>query len=166
MVPGRRQALLARRCLILALPALLIPSRADALDPAKAVADYSVTSWRETEGLLTAVTAITQDTTGYLWVGGENGLFRFDGARFVRRPLASLRVNALCAARDGSVWVALTEGNVVRLLQEQATVFSVRDELPLATVTDLLCDRAGTVGGGASTAHRRMSDGQWRRSGG
>src|SRR5438094_7104360 len=31
-----------------------------------------------------AVTAVTQDKKGYLWVGTENGVYRFDGSHFQR----------------------------------------------------------------------------------
>jgi signal transduction histidine kinase/ligand-binding sensor domain-containing protein len=50
-----------------------------------------------------------------LWIGTRNGLFRFDGVRFVPMTrLAGLQVpdtiNSLLAARDGSLWIGTDSG--------------------------------------------------------
>jgi signal transduction histidine kinase/ligand-binding sensor domain-containing protein/CheY-like chemotaxis protein/HPt (histidine-containing phosphotransfer) domain-containing protein len=60
-----------------------------------------------------AVTALAQDRQGFLWVGTDEGLFRFDGRRFrafgeaqgLRGPVTELR-----AARDGGLWVGTQRG--------------------------------------------------------
>ncbi|WP_177196805.1 ligand-binding sensor domain-containing diguanylate cyclase [Duganella sp. CF517] len=61
-----------------------------------------------------AVTAITQDGAGYLWVGTENGLFRFDGARFrrygKRDGLPAAFITALATDAAGRVWVGTDAG--------------------------------------------------------
>ncbi|HWW69275.1 MAG TPA: two-component regulator propeller domain-containing protein, partial [Duganella sp.] len=50
-----------------------------------AAEQMSLRQFGQADGLANqAVTAIVQDGDGYLWVGTENGLFRFDGARFRR----------------------------------------------------------------------------------
>ena len=75
-----------------------------------------------------------------------DGLFRFDGVRFVQwRTKDSERrglgvVNALCAARDGSLWVG-TEGGVVGRLRGE-NVVSIRSG---AAVQGVFEDRDGTV---------------------
>jgi signal transduction histidine kinase/ligand-binding sensor domain-containing protein/ActR/RegA family two-component response regulator len=57
-----------------------------------------------------AITAMLQDQRGYLWVGTENGLFRYDGTRFQifdeRNGLPGLcRIDALAESSDGTLWV-------------------------------------------------------------
>ena len=48
------------------------------------LADYAVTTWTEKEGLPAGrIRAIAQGFEGYLWLGLETGLVRFDGVRFV-----------------------------------------------------------------------------------
>jgi len=45
---------------------------------------YSHTAWRSQEGVFNGTPSeIAQTTDGYLWIGTDSGLMRFDGARFV-----------------------------------------------------------------------------------
>ena len=70
-------------------------------------------TWRLQDGAFNgAPTAIGQTTDGYIWIGTENGLFRFDGVRFVswadlsdQKQIRSAEVSALLGASDGSLWV-------------------------------------------------------------
>jgi ligand-binding sensor domain-containing protein len=61
-------------------------------------------------------TAIAQTTDGYLWIGTQAGLLRFDGVRFVPwkaaggNELSSPRITALLGARDGSLWIGTDSG--------------------------------------------------------
>jgi diguanylate cyclase (GGDEF)-like protein len=71
-----------------------------------------------------AVTALAQDPAGYLWVGTESGLFRFNGAAFRRygmaQGLADGDVTALFAGRAAGTWVGTYE-NFYRLDGERLT---------------------------------------------
>ena len=97
----------------LASIAMLTASAAWAVNPATHITQYAHTAWRIQEGVFNgAPTAITQTADGYIWIGTENGLFRFDGVRFVswadltnQRQLQSAEVSALLGARDGSLWI-------------------------------------------------------------
>src|SRR6476660_3826178 len=65
---------------------------------------------------LTNLTAgsILQDRTGYLWVGTQNGLFRYDGYQFLRfgmeDGLPSSSVESLHEDRAGTLWIGTTSG--------------------------------------------------------
>ncbi len=60
------------------------------------------------------VMCMLQDRTGFLWLGTQNGLFRYDGSRFVEygRPdgLAGTFVNTLALDHSGRLWAGTTEG--------------------------------------------------------
>jgi two-component system sensor histidine kinase ChiS len=64
------------------------------------------------------MTAITQDSTGFLWFGGVNGLARYDGYNLVfykhqegvKGSLSNNYVNHLLVTRDGTLWVATQAG--------------------------------------------------------
>jgi len=87
--------------LTLAIAASLPDARAGATDLHNVLTDYVITSWNNKEGLPPGVVwALAQDADGYLWVGNDAGLFRFDGERFVawNAPLGDR-----CAIGGGSL---------------------------------------------------------------
>ena len=98
---------------IVAGAALLTAPTAWAIDPTIHISQYSHITWRIQDGIFNgAPTAIAQTTNGYIWIGTENGLFRFDGVRFVswaevtnHEQLQSAEVSALLGASDGSLWI-------------------------------------------------------------
>ena len=87
-----------------------------ALDPHKALAQYSASTWTQQQGLpQDAIHAITQTTDGFLWLGTDEGLARFDGYEFVyfnreRGALRSNSISALAAGTDGSLWIGSRSG--------------------------------------------------------
>lgn len=64
------------------------------------------------------VTHLYQDRTGFLWIGTQSGLSRFDGQRFVsydtRHGLPDAVVRQVLETADGRLWVA-TRGGLARL---------------------------------------------------
>ncbi|HZQ55860.1 MAG TPA: ATP-binding protein [Bryobacteraceae bacterium] len=60
------------------------------------------------------VTAMTQDRAGFLWVGTENGIFRYDGHGFTRfsfdQGLPATRIYSVLATHDGKVWIGGAKG--------------------------------------------------------
>lgn len=82
------------------------------LNPAIRISQYSHTAWRIQDGSFSGVPhAITQTADGYLWIGTDAGVVRFDGSRFVPwvppadAALPSTTVYSLFGARDGSLWI-------------------------------------------------------------
>jgi ligand-binding sensor domain-containing protein len=83
-----------------------------ALDPSLAISQYGHTAWTTRERFSKGtINAIAQTPDGYLWLGTEFGLLRFDGVRNVpwQPPagyhLASSNVRSLLGARDGTLWI-------------------------------------------------------------
>ena len=79
---------------------------------------YSFKRYGPEHGLkAVAINSLVQDTAGYLWVGTQSGLYRYDGARFELigslEPFPSMDVQSLAAAPDGSVWAGTRRGLVV-----------------------------------------------------
>lgn len=82
------------------------------IDPSRPMADYAIASWRDTSGLpVDSVASLAQTPDGYIWLGTEQGLVRFDGVRFTvftRRNVSALPSNdisALFVSKDGTLWV-------------------------------------------------------------
>src|SRR4030095_13090088 len=107
-----------RRSAVMAACMLLV-WRADvfALDSSLDVSQYAHTAWKVGEGLPSgAIRAIAQTPDGYLWLGTEFGLFRFDGVRAgageatARENLPNTDIRSLCGARDGRLWIGTFTG--------------------------------------------------------
>jgi len=94
-----------------ALLALLICAPAgSALEPGKAFHDYASDSWSVEQGLpQITVLSITQDARGYLWVGTQDGLARFDGVSF-QAYLPTHWIQSLVNGPDGSLWLGMNKG--------------------------------------------------------
>jgi diguanylate cyclase (GGDEF)-like protein len=78
---------------------------------------YAFRSFGPEQGLRNqAVTSLAQDADGFLYVGTEDGLFRYDGAGFQRLGTAdglpSEGITLLRSGSSGEVWVATERGLV------------------------------------------------------
>jgi len=122
-----------------------------ALDPSLGISQYAHTAWTFRNGFLNgAVYSIAQTSDGYLWLGTQSGVVRFDGVRAVPlflppgQELPSTAVGALLAARDGTLWIGTFDGlaswNNGRLTEYPA--------LAHQTVLALVEGRDGTVWAG------------------
>jgi signal transduction histidine kinase/ligand-binding sensor domain-containing protein len=133
---------------------------------------YVWRSWTRLDGLPgSQVWAITQDQTGYIWIGTNEGLVRFDGVRFVsgrqlgleRLPNASVRT--LSIARDGSVWVGFGTGGIGRLKDGRLQTFTTEDGLPPGVVAGIADDARGTIWSATANGLYRLQSGRWERVG-
>lgn len=100
-----------------AMISLAVAESARALDPLKSLGQYVHDVWQTREGLpQNSILAITQSRDGYLWLGTEEGLARFDGIQFTTfdmkntPELPASFVRALCEDRDGCLWVGTSRG--------------------------------------------------------
>jgi len=125
-----------------------------ALDSHKALVQYGHDVWGES-----TIQAILQSRDGYIWLGTQQGLMRFDGLRFTvydRQSVPLMRSNsvlALCEDREGGLWLGMESGGALRLKDGRFTALTVKDGLSAERVTCLLQDRRGglwlgTVDGG------------------
>jgi signal transduction histidine kinase/ligand-binding sensor domain-containing protein/CheY-like chemotaxis protein len=85
------------------------------LAPSAAAQRYSFEPYSETKGLNSlAINCITQDKKGFIWVGTESGLYRYDGSRFEAfteaNGLPSALINGIYPNSDGSLWVSTLGG--------------------------------------------------------
>ena len=94
----------------------LAPVLALALNPAKNLTQYTRTVWTQEHGLpQDTIRAMAQTSDGYLWLGTDEGLARFDGYEFVtfnkdKGELPGNSITALAAGRDGVLWIGTAQG--------------------------------------------------------
>jgi signal transduction histidine kinase/ligand-binding sensor domain-containing protein len=134
----------------LVLLATFHPGPLSALDPHKTLTQYSVSVWTQQNGLpQDAVRAIAQTTDGYLWLGTDEGLARFDGYEFVslqreRGAPASNSISALAAGRDGSLWIGSRHG-LTRYKEGIFQTYTRKEGLIDNLVSDLFVDHSGVL---------------------
>src|SRR5687768_6891542 len=90
------------------------------LDPSEPMSRYAIASWRDTSGLpVDSVGSLAQTPDGYLWVGTEHGLVRFDGVGFKTfntsntPQLRSNEIFTLFVSSDGVLWIGTRGGGAV-----------------------------------------------------
>lgn len=126
---------------------LFLPGPALALNPDRRISQYGHTAWRTQEGYFGGqARAITQTTDGYIWVGTDAGLFRFDGVRFVAwgssdgERLPSTFITALLAAKDGSLWIG-TDAGLIHWAGQHTTTYLKGD----GRISSILEDANGRI---------------------
>jgi len=121
------------------------------LDPTRQPSQYVHDIWMKDDGLpQNTVKQIIQTRDGYLWLATQEGLARFDGARFVvlnARHGAALPDNNVWTVLedpDGGLWIG-TPGGLVRMRDGSFTTYTTEDGLPANHVRALYRDRRGAL---------------------
>ena len=100
---------------------------------------------------------ISQTPDGYLWIGTQSGLMRFDGARFVPatnvsgQPMPEVRITSLKSARDGSLWIGTAYG--LHRLKDGELITYTNSPIGISTIIE---DHEGTIW----VTRYRITDGQ------
>jgi diguanylate cyclase (GGDEF)-like protein len=159
------------------------------LDPHRAISQYVQTSWTNESGLpQNSVHSIAQTSNGFLWLGTEEGLVRFDGTAFevynrrLVRGLPSDYIGALLADHDGSLWIGTdsglthytgfaTSGTATGGLGQEGTFvsFAARDGLAGDIVTSLAQTADGALWVGTNRGLNRIKNGKieaWKKKDG
>ena len=142
---------------------------ARALDPRKDLSQYVEQSWGAAAGdglPQNWVGAIAQTHDGYIWLGTQEGLVRFDGARFTvysARTTPALRsnnVSTLLVDAEGSLWVGMYGGGLARLRNGAWTAWGQKDGIAGDFVVSLYEDRehALWIGTRSAGVTRRRGD--------
>jgi signal transduction histidine kinase/ligand-binding sensor domain-containing protein/ActR/RegA family two-component response regulator len=155
-----------RRLAVGLLLSLLSSAPAAAHDPALRVAEYSLQTWSSEEGLpQNTVSAIAQTRDGYLWLGTQSELVRFDGVRFVGVDARST-VTDLISDRAGGLWWAPVGGGLIRGTGTGSSTWTSREGLPSDFVQKIFQGRDGTIWVGTSEGLARLHDGRIAAFGG
>lgn len=119
-----------------------------ALNPTLDLSQYAHTSWKTRGGFPKgSVLASAQSPDGYLWLGTDQGLFRYDGVESTQwhpplgQNLPSEGVLSLLVTRDGTLWIGTFKG----LASWKDGKLTHYPELADDNIMSLIEDREGTV---------------------
>ena len=130
------------------------------LDPSKAISQYAIDQWTTEDGLpMKRVSSVTQTADGYIWLGTQEGLVRFDGFDFVvfdkrHTGLESKTITCIFEDSRGILWIGTIAG-LSRYRSGQFETLTTDDGLSGNYISSLIQDAdgriwVGTFGGGIS----------------
>lgn len=127
--------------------------------PNNDIRNFALKSYNTHDGLPSEnVTVALKDSRGYMWIGTDNGLCKFDGYAFenlVNIPgntasISSNYINALAEDKNGKIWVGTMDGlNVLDPNTEKFERFyhsdNIKQSISNNKIFSILCDREGTI---------------------
>ncbi|MCP4573080.1 MAG: response regulator [bacterium] len=132
MQPRSRPLFIAMALLGLTLLASVVP--AHALSPGRDANQYGVDQWDSLKGLpQSSAQAIIQTADGYIWMGTQGGIVRFDGVRFTlfdstnTPAMRQDEIRDMAIAAGGGLWIATNGGGLLRYDGHEFEVMSGDD---------------------------------------
>jgi len=138
----------------LLVAALVLPAaRSEAgLNPEKAITQYTHDVWQTEQGLpQNTIMSTAQTRDGYIWLGTELGLVRFDGVRFTvfdegnTPEIKSNIVKALAEDHQGRLWIGTQGGGLACFQGGKFTSYTTANGLSNDSVLSLFEDREGSL---------------------
>jgi ligand-binding sensor domain-containing protein/signal transduction histidine kinase len=139
------------------------------LDPTRTLTQYVHRIWQTQQGLPQGtIYSILQTHDGYLWLGSQTGLIRFDGVRFetldnlVPSTPPNMWIRSALEDTHHAVWIATAENGIFRLEGDSFNHYSKAEGLPSDNVTCLALAKNGDVWGCTDLGLARVHDGKVR----
>jgi signal transduction histidine kinase/ligand-binding sensor domain-containing protein len=159
------------RCAAVLLLMATVCGGALALDRDRTVGQFYYTFWSEKDGAPSEISSLAQTQDGYLWIGSERGLFRFDGVKFDEYApppgvnLPSHSIYSLMATPDGGLWIAFEPNGLGFYKDGSLTVFNRPGQLLDSPVHCFARDSEGRIWAGTETGLAFRQGDRWVRVG-
>jgi hypothetical protein len=127
---------------------------------------FTFRSWQREQGLPeNYVCALAQTRDGYLWVGSDDGVSRFDGVSFfslgLQEGFQSGPVKVLFGDSRGALWIGSEGGGLSCWQEGKLTTFTVHDGLPSDSITALAEDTNGRLWVGTQAGLAVLQNGRF-----
>ncbi len=142
-------------------------TQARGLNPNKAITQYIHESWQNEQGLYQSyITALFQSRDGYLWLGTQEGLIRFDGIRFTtfdrsNTTFKNNHITAMAQDTDGTLWIGTNGGGLSFIKNGIFGTLTMKEGLPSEYISSLVVDKFGVLWVGTSNGLAYRKDGKF-----
>ncbi|WP_195763525.1 sensor histidine kinase [Duganella guangzhouensis] len=165
--PGRQgRAWWMAALLAIACPVWSVASASDPLPFWRSSLSHQ--AWTKRDGAPSNPRAVVQDSTGMLWFGAADGLFRFDGVQFERvetiggNKLLSSNVSALAVSGD-TLWVGYTFGGISVFRHGAVQHYGEAEGVPPSGITQFGLTADGTRWFSSASGIHWLDGARWRR---
>ena len=137
------------------------------LDPSRTLTQYAHRIWQAQQGLPQGtIYSILQTHDGYLWLGSQTGLIRFDGVRF--ETLENIRTDVpqnvwVRSAMEDShraLWIATGDAGLFRVDGDSVVHYSIKEGLPSDHLECLASAKNGDIWVCTSSGMARIRNGK------
>jgi len=121
------------------------------------------------DGVPSSIEAIAQTQDGYIWLGTDTGLFRFDGKSFERyhptsgEDLLTGTIPSLMATPDGGLWVGYASAGASFLKDGHNVNFGKPEGLTAGSITRFARDRSGVIWAASAAGLWRQEGSLWKK---
>jgi signal transduction histidine kinase/ligand-binding sensor domain-containing protein len=125
--------------------------------------------WTLREGVPSGIEAIAQTQDGYIWLGTDTGLFRFDGKTFERyHPSSGVdlqpgTITSLAATSDGGLWIGYQSPGASFLKEGHNANFGNHEGLTAGSINEFARDKAGITWAASNAALWRLEGSLWKK---
>lgn len=143
----------------------LVGLKTRAMDPDTPLEDYILNNLTTRDGLpQLTVQCLVQGREGYIWIGTQEGLARFDGISFTvfnhrNSPLEDSNVRVLTEDKEGRLWIGTRNGAVT--WHKDGVFHQLDPGLGQNGVTALMNDRYGRIWVGSRAGLKIYEDGEF-----
>lgn len=122
-------------------------------------------SWQREQGMPhSPIRALAQTANGYLWIGSDDGVSRFDGMRFASvalpQGLQTGSVRTLLGDSRGALWIGTASNGLVRCENGLFSIVTTRQGLGSDSITALAEDTRGRIWIGTENGLAIWNDGR------
>lgn len=127
---------------------------------------FTFRSWQREQGLpQNFIRALVQTRAGYLWIGTDSGVARFDGVRFVsfgeREGLRCGAVSRMIEDSRGALWIGSVSDGLTRWQDGKFVTFTTKDGLPADSISALAEDDEHRLWVGTPSGLAFVQEGRW-----
>jgi len=120
--------------------------------PAPPARDFLMHNWDLDDGLPSAaINAVARTHDGYVWLGTQRGLVRFDGIRFLTFTPESTpeikgdRIASLTVDQQGVLWIGQAEGTLTKLEKGRFSTVDLGKAGQVRRINSMVTDAGGNL---------------------